>query len=124
MARALHRDGTEPTKTRKVKIPSPLAEVGEMEVELPYCNICEEPMNEIRLGQLLFWRPGFKYVRKFPLRYGTFLCDPCRAAEGFGPEAFIAVPCPIRENGQTGNLIEALKDYIVLLEEARNLNGS
>jgi hypothetical protein len=114
MARSVSRDGTEPVKTRKVKSDSGV------DLDLPYCNICEEPMNEIRLGQLLLWRPGFKWVRRFPLRYGAFLCEPCREKEGFGPQAFIAVPCPVQENGQTGDMIEALKDYIALLEEARN----
>jgi hypothetical protein len=107
MARSVARDGTHPTKTRTVK-----RENG-IDLELPYCNICDTEMNKIRLSALLVWKPGFKYTRKFPLQQGAFLCDPCREEEGFGPTQFIAVPC-----AEGVDKIEAMKEYIALMEEA------
>lgn len=106
MARALYRDGTEPTRSRTIKRDDGV------DLELPYCNICGTEMNEIRLGTLLFWQPGFKYTRKFPLRYGAFLCETCRKEEGFGAEQYVAVPC-----AKGVDMIDALKDYIAILEE-------
>jgi len=108
MARAYSRDGTEPVMTRTVRHDNGL------EFELPYCNICGTEMNEVRLTTLLVWKPGFKHTRKFPLRQGAFLCDPCREEEGFGPKQFVAVPC-----AEGADMIEALKDFIALMEEAK-----
>ena len=105
MARALATDGTEPTKTRTVK------RDGGVDLELPYCNICEAEMDEIRLGTLLFWKPGFKHVRKYPTKYGAFLCEKCRAEMGFEADQYVMVPCAKDED-----MIEALKKHLALLE--------
>jgi len=106
MARAFARDGSHPIKTRTVK------GQGGVELELPYCNICEAEMDEIRLGVLVLWKPGFKYPRKFPLRLGAFLCDTCREAEGLGAEQYLMVPCT-----RDGDLLEALQTYIAALPQ-------
>ena len=112
MARSIQHDGIYPERTRIIKSASG------KDVELPYCNICEEPMDRIRISALLLWQPGFKWTRKFPLKLGAYLCDPCREKEGFGPEAFMLVPCALKENGQAKDMIESLKDYIALMEKA------
>lgn len=106
MARAYHTDGVEPVKTRTVKRDDGI------DIELPYCNICECEMNDVRVAPLLFWQPGFKYTRKYPLRLGTFLCEPCRQEMGFGAHSYVAVPC-----SEGTDLVSALKDYLNLIEE-------
>jgi hypothetical protein len=50
-------------------------------------------MDEIRLGALAFWKPGWSYARKYPLRYGAFLCENCREEMGFEADSYIAIPC-------------------------------
>lgn len=104
MARAFHTDGTEPVKTRTV-------DQGGVAVELPYCNICGVEMDEIRLGVLLFWKPGFKYVRKYPTKYGAFLCEKCRAEMGFEAEQYIAVPC-----GKDESIVAAMRRFLAEID--------
>jgi len=106
MARTIDTDGTEPTKTRKV-----MRDDG-LELELPYCNICGCEMNEINIMGLCFWQPGFKWVRKFPGRLGTYLCQDCKQQQGFGTRNYICVP---QAEGQ--DFVSALKDYLNLIEE-------
>lgn len=113
MARAVHTDGTEPVKTRTIK------REGGIEIELPYCNMCQVEMHVIRLGTILFWKPGWKYTRKYPLRYGTFLCDSCREEMGFNAYQYVAVPC-----GEDQDMIEAMKAHIDRMERAgKELKG-
>jgi len=108
MARAFHTDGTEPVRTRTIKRDDGI------DLELPYCNICEAEMDDIRLSVLLFWRPGWKYTRKYPSSYGAFLCEKCREEMGFGADQYIMVPCTKDED-----MIEALKARIAVLEAAK-----
>ena len=103
MARARACDGTEPLRTRTVV-------TAHGEVELPYCNICGVEMDEIRVTSLCIWQPGFPFTRKFPLKYGSYLCDECRAHEGFGPENMLAIPWP---EGRTQ--LQAVRDYLLLI---------
>ena len=106
MARAFIRDGVEPVKTRKTT-----TETG-VEIEIPYCNICGCEMAAIRLMRLSFWQPGYKYLRMFPCRLGTYLCEDCKPEEGFAAHGYHCVPVA---EGQ--DLVSALKDYLNLLEE-------
>lgn len=108
MARAFHTDGTEPTKTRTVDVGGGVA------VELPYCNMCEAEMDEIRLGTLLFWKPGWKHSRKYPTNYGAFLCETCREEMGFDAVQYVMVPCAAGED-----MIAALEAHLALLKVAR-----
>jgi hypothetical protein len=74
--------------------------------------MCGCDLDEIRLPTLSFWRPGFKYTRTYPLRYGTFLCEDCKQEMGFGSHGYVAVP---QAEGQ--DIVSALKDYLNLVEE-------
>lgn len=105
MARAFHTDGTEPVKMRTVTRNG-------VDLKLPYCNICDVEMDEIRLGVLLFWRPGWKRTRKYPTKYGAFLCEKCRAEMGFEAEQYVMVPC-----GKDEDMVLALRKRLAELEE-------
>jgi ribosomal protein L34E len=106
VARAFHTDGTEPVKTRTVEVNGQL-------VELPYCNICGTEMDEIRLGVLLIWKPGWKYTRKYPTKYGAYLCEKCRAEMGFEAHSYIAVPC-----AEGVDQVTALRHYLAQIDGA------
>jgi len=105
MARERARDGTEPTKTRPVEVHGKI-------VEFPYCNICGKEMNEIKLSDLSFYKPGWKWLRKFPLKLGAYLCDPCREREGIPAMNYAAVPM---QPGQ--DMRQALEAHLAFMNE-------
>jgi hypothetical protein len=71
-------------------------------------------MDSVRLSALLVWKPGFKWTRKYPLKYGAFLCESCREEMGFGAEQYVAVPCRSEQD-----MVEAMKEFIALMESVK-----